>query len=57
MFGSLLKAAVGVVITPVAVVVDIVRLPVTADDHRKETFGATSSVLDSVVKNVKDAID
>lgn len=54
MFGSLLKAAVGVVLTPVAVVADVVTLGGELTD-RKETY--TGQVLDAVEKNLSDTID
>lgn len=54
MFGSLLKAAVGVVLTPVAVVADVATLGGTLTD-RKESY--TGQVLDAVEKNLSDTID
>jgi len=54
MFGSFLKAAVGVVLTPVAVVADVVTLGGELTD-RKETY--TGQVLDAVEKNLSDTID
>ena len=59
MFGNLLKAAVGIAVAPVALAVDIVTLPISASDPdpRVGPFDRTSKVLDSVGKNVNDALD
>ncbi len=56
MFGSLLKAAVGVVLTPIAVVVDIVTLPATADTPHRGAFDNTGHMLNSVGKNIDKAL-
>lgn len=56
MFGNLLKAAVGVVLTPVALAVDIVKIPVTSDDHRRSAFEQTESMLESVGDNISKAL-
>ena len=57
MFGSLLRAAVGVALLPVAAVVDVVKLPVTALDPHKGPFDSTETVAKSVADNVKDALE
>lgn len=57
MFGNLFKAAVGVVLTPVAVAVDIVKIPVTSDDHRRSAFEQTEKMLESVGDNISKALD
>lgn len=56
MFGNLLKAAVAVVVSPVAVVVDVVTLPATAFE-RKDAFHRTASLLSSSGKNIMKAVD
>ena len=53
MLGSLLKAAVGVVIeTPVAVVADVITLGGAINDKRKPY---TAEALSKVVKNLEDS--
>ena len=54
--GNLTKAVVAVALTPVAVAVDIVTLPASAerDEH---PFGRTAKLLNSVGENVKKATD
>lgn len=56
MFSNLFKAAVATALTPVAVVVDIVKLPVTADDHRRSPFEETNKMLESVGDNISKAL-
>jgi hypothetical protein len=56
MFDKLLKAAVAVTLSPVAVAVDIVRLPFTAEDPKGKPFGCTETLLKSAADNVKDAV-
>jgi hypothetical protein len=62
MFGSLLnlaegitKVAVGVVVTPVALVKDIVTLPLNADDYHKGPFDSTSKALGLIGEGIDDA--
>lgn len=55
MFGNLLKAAVATVLTPVAVVIDIVKLPVTAEVGR-DPFEQTEGMMKSVGDNIKKAL-
>ena len=60
MFGmleKLTKATVAVVLTPVAVVVDVVSLPATSMDHRRGAFDNTSELLRAAAKNVKEAVE
>ena len=57
MFGNLMKAAVAVALTPVAVVVDLVTLPVSAERGDDHPFGRTTKLLNSAGKNVEKAID
>lgn len=53
MFGSLLKAAVGVIVeTPVAVVADTLTLGGLTTDKKKPY---TAEALANVLKNVKDS--
>ena len=59
MFGmieSLAKAAVATVATPVALAVDIVKIPVTAGELNKGPFDNTSAMLKAVGDNVSDAV-
>jgi hypothetical protein len=51
MFGSLLKAAVGVVVTPVAMVADVVTLNT---DPKKKSL--TEQTVDDICKNVDKAL-
>lgn len=56
MFGSLLKAVVGVVIeTPIALVKDVVTLGGTCVEKDGGTY--TGDALEKVVQNVGDATD
>lgn len=52
MFGSLLKAAVGVVVTPVAVVADVVTLGGSLNNKR-EPYTATA--VGDILKNLNNA--
>ena len=57
MFGmleSLAKAAVGVVVTPVAVVADVVTLGGTLTDKREPY---TAKAVSDIVKSLSDATD
>lgn len=55
MFNRLVKAAVAVTLSPVAVVADVVRLPSTAFDG-KPAFGLTESMLNAAGENVAKAV-
>ena len=57
MFINLLKAAVAVTLSPVAVVVDVVRLPGTASEMNGRAFGCTEELLKSAAKNIKEAVE
>ena len=60
MFGilnNLAKAAVSAVVTPVAIVADVARLPVTSTEHRSDPFEYTSKSLEGLIKNLEKAID
>jgi hypothetical protein len=56
MFGKLLKAAVGVALSPVALAVDIVTLPASAENPRSGAFDRTAKMLSDAGKNVSDAV-
>jgi hypothetical protein len=58
MFGlltNLTKAVVSVALTPVAIVADVVRLPITAEDIHGEAFGLTEKLLNNAASNINDA--
>lgn len=57
MFKNLFKAAVATVATPVALVADVVTLPASALDHRKNPFERTESMIKAVSDNVVKAVD
>lgn len=54
--GNLTKAAVAVVLSPVAVVVDIVTLPASAEDPRRGPFDRTAGLLDAAGEAVTKAV-
>lgn len=56
LLSGLTKAAVSVALTPVALVVDVVTLPATADDFRRGPFDSTSALLKSAGDQVAKAI-
>lgn len=56
MLGNLLKAAVAVVASPVALVVDIVTLPASAERPTRGAFDRTAAMLDAAGENMKQAI-
>jgi hypothetical protein len=56
MLGKLLKAAVAVTLSPVALVVDIVTLPASAEDYRKGPFDRTGALLKAAGENITDAV-
>lgn len=56
MFGILLKAAVAVVAAPVALVVDIVTLPASAEHPTRGAFDRTADMLDASDYNIKQAV-
>ena len=55
--GNLTKAVVAVALTPVAVAVDIVTLPASAERGEDHPFGRTAALLDSAGKSVSKAIE
>jgi hypothetical protein len=56
MIANLLKAAVAVVLTPVAVVADVVTLPASAEDYRRWPFDKTAALLKAAGDNVMEAV-
>ena len=56
MFGKLLKAAVAVAVSPVALAVDIITIPASADKIGVGPFDRTAGLLKAAGKNVKDAV-
>jgi len=59
MFGmleKLTKATVAVALSPVALAVDIVTLPVSAENGEPHPFGRTEKLLDSAGDNIKKAV-
>lgn len=56
MFGNLLKAAIAVVAAPVALVVDIVTLPASAEHPIRGAFDRTAAMLDAAGDNMKQAV-
>ena len=56
MFKNLIKAAVGVVITPIALVLDIVTLPASSYDSNRGPFERTAKTLNQVTKAVDAAL-
>jgi hypothetical protein len=55
--GNLTKAAVSVALTPVAIVVDVVTLPASAERGEDHPFQRTGNLLNSAGKSVSKAID
>jgi hypothetical protein len=56
MIGNLAKAAVAVALTPVALMVDVVTLPLSAMDLHAGPFDRTKVLLNSTGENVHKAI-
>jgi hypothetical protein len=56
MLTNLTKAAVSVALTPVAVVVDVITLPVSAEHPTKGAFDNTSALLKNAGKQVSEAV-
>lgn len=50
------EVATGVVVAPVALAVDVVTLPASAEDPRKHPFDRTAKALGLVGEGVKDAV-
>lgn len=56
MFTKLFKATIAVALSPVALVVDVVTLPASAEKRGAGPFDRTSDLLKTAGKNIKDAI-
>ena len=56
MLGNLIKAAVAVAAAPVALVVDIVTLPASAEHPTRGAFDRTTAMLDAAGDNMKQAV-
>ena len=56
MFGNLLKAALSVVVTPIDLVVDVVKLPVTAFEDT-DPFENTTKRLKQASTSLNRALD
>lgn len=57
MLTKLTKAAVAVTLAPVALVVDIVTLPASAESLTRGPFDRTAKLLESAAKNVSESIE
>lgn len=55
--GNLTKAAVAVALTPVAVVMDVVTLPASAERGDDHPFQRTGDLLNAAGKNISKAVD
>ena len=55
LLSGLLKSAVGVVVTPIAVAADVIALPF--EDLKKEPFSPTSKTVENVGKNFDKAFE
>lgn len=56
MLTNLTKAAVAVVVTPVAVIADVVTLPASADDFNAGPFDKTAACLKAAGKAFNEAV-
>ena len=57
MLGNLTKAVVSVAAAPVAVVVDVVKLPATALDPKRDPFENTGDLLKNAGECFKRAVE
>lgn len=59
MIGNLLKAAIGVAISPAAVAIDVITIPISSSDPdpRVGPFDRSAKVFGSIGDNIKKAID
>lgn len=55
-FEDLTKAAVATVVTPVALVADVLTLPASAMDPNRGAFDRTEAMLDAVGDNLNKAV-
>lgn len=56
MLTNLLKAAVALAVTPVAVVADVLTLPASAEHPTRGAFDRTGQMLKAVGDNMKEAV-
>ncbi len=56
MIGNLFKAAVSVALTPVALAVDLVTLPASADDLRRSPFDRAGKLLNAAGDNINKEV-
>ena len=56
-FGSLTKAALNVVAAPIALVVDVVTLPVSSTELHKGPFDRTANCLNRAAESTNDALE
>jgi hypothetical protein len=54
---NLLKAAIGVVVSPVAIVVDLLTLPASSMDPHRGPFDRTDKILTAVGRCVRNAVE
>jgi len=57
LIGNLAKAAVAVALTPVALAVDIVTIPASAERGEDHPFQRTGNLLNSVGDSVKKSLE
>jgi len=60
MFGilsSLTKATIGVALTPVAILADVVTLPASAEDPYAGPFDKTAKLFDNIAENFNKALE
>lgn len=56
MLSNIAKATVAVVVSPVALAVDIVTLPASSCDFNRGPFDRTEKMLDAAGKAISDAV-
>lgn len=56
MIGNLFKALIATALTPAALVIDVVKLPITSEDPHRSAFEQTESMLESVGDNISEAL-
>lgn len=56
LLSNIAKATVAVAVAPVALAVDIVTLPASADDFNRGAFDRTEKMLDAAGKAITDAV-
>lgn len=55
MITKLTRAVIGVALTPITVIADIITLPSSAYNDQKP-FGKTASIVNIISKNIKDSL-